>query len=370
MNNIMHNKIRNILVIKLRYLGDVVLTSQVFESLRYYYPQASITALVNKGTESMLTENPSLDNILVLERFRNLAFDMLKQVQLILKLRRFHFDLALELTSNDRGAFMSFLSGARKRLGYLPKEIKRFDRRLLFTDFVLPRAGEHIVDRHLKMIEYLGHKPLNRESSLHWSKTDEALCRQIVSEKGHSLDDSYVVLHPILRAKFRAWSIEGYAAMCDYIYKKWNIKTLIICGKDKDEVEFVDKILELTEESCIHLGGRLSLKQTIVLIANATLFIGVDSGPMHMAAAVRTPIIAIFGPQNYIQWGPYGEGHTVIQKTWDCVPCVRNGCNDNGAISRCLEELSIKEVIEVIDYKMNQLMSNKSARSRSKHKVD
>jgi len=161
-------EINSILVIKLRYLGDVVLTTPVFEALRYYYPEASITALVNKGTDAMLINNPNVDRIFVVERDENPLTDLKKQIDLILKLRRLHFDMALELTKNDRGAAYSFLSGAKKRLGYKskPENIRRFDRHLLFTDLIVIPKGTHMVDRHLPMIEQLGHVPPSRSCPL------------------------------------------------------------------------------------------------------------------------------------------------------------------------------------------------------------
>ena len=118
----MHDEIKNILVIKLKHLGDVLVTTPVFEALRYCYPKVSISALVKKGTETMLTQNPSLDNVFILERSANPVLDLIKHLQLINRLRRLNLDLALELTNSNRGAILAFLSGAKRRLSF--KSIK------------------------------------------------------------------------------------------------------------------------------------------------------------------------------------------------------------------------------------------------------
>jgi heptosyltransferase-3 len=348
-------KVKNILVIKLRYLGDVVVSTPVFEALRHHYPKASITALVNKGTEAMLRGNPNVDRIFILERDKNPIIDLKKQFRLIAKLRKFRFDLALELTNNDRGATYSFLSGAKRRLGYRPKTLKFLGRYLLFTDLISLRKGQHMVDRHLQMIEHLGHSPLSRFPSLYWKKADEAFCEALLGHNNLSLEDNFVVLHPILKAKYRAWRIEGYAKLCDYIYDTFGIPTVMVCGPSSNEGSFVDNIAKTSKCNPINLGGKLSLEQLVALISRATLFIGIDSGPMHMAAAVNTPVAAIFGPQTKVTWGPYGENNVVIQKEWDCVPCIRNGCNDSGK-SRCLDELSLEEVIGAVEPQLRSLL--------------
>jgi heptosyltransferase-3 len=233
--------------------------------------------------------------------------------------------------------------------------MKPLDRHLLFTDLVVQEKGTHIVDRHLQMIEHLGLTPLSRSPSLYWEKGEEASCETILRNNNLSLEDDFVVLHPILKAKYRAWKIEGYAKLCDYLYDTFGMPTILACGPSSDEVSFVDKIAKISKSSPINLGGKLSLKKLVALISHATLFIGIDSGPMHMATAVETPVVAIFGPQTKVTWGPYGEDHTVIQKDWDCVPCIKMGCNNSGK-SRCLDELSAEEVIAAVDHAMNSLV--------------
>ena len=98
----------------------------------------------------------------------------------------------------------------------------------------------------------------------------------------------------------------------------------------------------------INLVGRLSLKELGALIAQARFFFGVDSAPMHLAAAVDTPAVALFGPSGVFNWGPWGEGHLVIQKDWDCVPCGRDGC-EGSKVSRCLMELAPEEVLRRLE---------------------
>jgi heptosyltransferase-3 len=344
------NKARkNILVIKLRYIGDVLLTTPVFEALRSNYPEAHIVALVNKGTEAMLADNPAVDDVLVLERRSNRIIDFMTQLRLIGKLRTYHFDYALELTNSDRGALLSFLSGARRRLGFRPRtKMKRINRRLLLTDLVRADGTQHIVEYHLTMARHLKCSVDTQDLHLYWKEEEEASCRKILKEKGLSLDERFVVMHPFSQAQFKAWHVDSYAAACDYLYDMWGIKTVLVCGNDKSELDFLEKIMAQCKRLPIYLGSKTTLKQLAALMSHAVLFFGVDSGPMHIATAVKTPVVALFGPSRKFRWGPWGDNNTVIQKSWDCVPCGKKGCNGQG-VSKCLEELTIGEVINVLD---------------------
>lgn len=344
------NKARkNILVIKLRYIGDVLLTTPVFETLRSNYPGARIVALVNKGTEAMLADNPAVDEVLVLERHSNRLIDFMAQLRLIGKLRTYHFDYTLELTNSDRGALLSFLSGARRRLGFSSgKKVKKIDRHLLFTDLVVTDGTQHIVEYHLTMARYLKCAVDKRDLHLYWKEEEEASCRKILKQEDFSLDERFVVMHPFSQAQFKAWHVNRYAAACDYLYDTWDIKTVLVCGNDKSELDFLEKIMAQCKRLPIQLGSKITLKQLAVLMSHAVLFVGVDSGPMHIATAVKTPVVALFGPSRKFRWGPWGDSNTVIQKNWDCVPCGKKGCNGQG-VSKCLEELTIGEVINVLD---------------------
>ena len=114
------------------------------------------------------------------------------------------------------------------------------------------------------------------------------------------------------------------------------------------ETDFVREVLKAAKTKPLDLSGRLSLPELAALIAGAKIFFGVDSLPMHMAAAVGTPAVALFGPSGEHMWGPWGPGHKVVAKDWDCRPCGRDGCGGS-KVSRCLVEIETDEVTEALD---------------------
>lgn len=356
----MNRKPPRILVIILRYLGDTLLASPVFEALRFNYPHAFIAACVNEGTEAMLTDNPFIDKIFLVKRDQKRRFkDLRHQLRLFHDIRERRFDLTLELTHNDRGAFLGFISGASRRLGFFfPWEEKRFpDMHILYTETIIPEENTHIVDFNLRMVERLGLSVPQRIPRLYWQPQDEERAMKILAAAGISQTDSYVTLYPVCNTPFRSWNKEGYAALCDHLEQKWKTKTVLICGPAPKEMAFVNDIVSLCRSSRpVHLGGHFPLKSLAVAIHRAMLAISIDSGPMHIAAAVGTPVLAILGPQQRELWGPYGPDHVVAQKTWACVPCRRSGCdNDKQQMSLCLKELKKEEVLTILDEKMAAL---------------
>ncbi len=354
-----------ILVIKLRYLGDVLLTTPLFDTLRTHFPEVFIAAAVYKGTEDMLTDNPAVNKIFTVEKDSNFLSDLQKQLQLIREIRNFKFDIVLELTNNDRGAVLAYTSGAKKRFNYKKKKENFLRKSILFTDLIEVENNLHIAKKNLEMAKALECSLTAAKPVLYWNSQDQAACEQILKNNGISDDTSYVVLHPSSNAVYKVWTAEGYAALCDCLWDKWAIRTILICGKDVEEMRQNQAIYALAGSHPLNLGGQLSLKQTGVLLSKAALFIGIDSGPMHMATAVNTPVAVIFGPSRAWRWGPLGDGHVIIQKDWPCVPCGKKGC-DGGGQSRCLDELSLEEVTAVLEPKLKSILSERSRISGEK----
>ncbi|HNY51189.1 MAG TPA: putative lipopolysaccharide heptosyltransferase III [Smithella sp.] len=354
-----------ILVIKLRYLGDVLLTIPVFDALRNHFPDAFIAAAVNKGTEDMLTGNPAVNKIFTVEKDSNFLSDLRTQLILIRAIRNFKFDMVLELTNNDRGAVLAYVSGAKRRLGYKKKKENFLRQSILFTDLIEVEKNLHIAKKNLEMAKALECPLPAIKPVIFWSPQDQAACEQILKDNSLSDDIPYIVLHPSSNARHKIWTVEGYAALCNYLRDKWAIRTILICGKDPEELRLNREICALAKSHPLNLGGQLTLKQTAVLLSKAALFIGIDSGPMHMATAVNKPVAAIFGPSRAWRWGPLGEGHVIIQKDWPCVPCGKKGCEGNGQ-SRCLDELSLEEVTAVLEPKLKSILSAKGRISGEK----
>jgi len=186
----------------------------------------------------------------------------------------------------------------------------------------------------------------------YWTPKDQETLNRILAEKGFKNQNPYVVVHPTSRWMFKTWRLEGYAEVIDYIQSKLDWAVMVTSGPDKKELDAVQEITKRCRTKPLDLSGRLTLKQLGCLIAGGKFFFGVDSAPMHIAAAVGTPVIALFGPSGDHMWGPWGEGHLVIKKDWACRPCGEDGCQGS-KVSRCLVEITTEEVISGMEFLLN-----------------
>ncbi len=206
-----------ILVIKLRYLGDVLLTTPLFNALRTHFPDAFIAAAVNRGTEDMLTDNPTINRIFTVERDSNFLSDLQKQLRLIREIRSFKFNMVLELTNNDRGAVLAYTSGAQRRLGYKKKKENFLRQSILFTDLLEVENNLHISQKNLEMAKAFGCSLPNVKPVLFWSPQDQAACEQILKNNGISDDVSCIVLHPSSSALHKVVDGGRLRCLCDYL---------------------------------------------------------------------------------------------------------------------------------------------------------
>jgi len=347
-------KYRNILVIKLKHIGDVLVATPVLTALKEAYPESRLTVLLDMGTEEMVTLNPAVDEVMVLDRAEGapLFSRLFRQAIFAMKLRRRNFDLVLELSAGDRGAFLGFVTGAKVRIGFEPHNRTFLGRHHLFSRLVkISTTTQHMVDYNLALVRALGIEATDKRLAIFWSEEDSRACIKLLSEKGLGEGDPYVVLHPTSRWLFKTWNSRGYALLCDYITEKYKLPVVVTSAPDEKEKKRVREILSLANSHPIDLSGMLSLKQLAYCISRSILFIGVDSAPMHISAAVNTPVIVLFGPSGDHMWGPWGNGHIVIKKGWACQPCGRDGCNGS-KVSQCLEAITPEEVYRAIDEKL------------------
>lgn len=142
------------------------------------------------------------------------------------------------------------------------------------------------------------------------------------------------------------------ANVIDWLEVERRMKVILTTSPEEKELKKIKSILSLCKSRPLSLAGLLTLKQLAVLSQKCKLFMGIDSAPMHIAAAVGTPVIALFGPTGEFNWGPWGNGHTIIKKDWKCRPCGMDGCNRTKR-SLCLEAITPEEVKRAIDLKLN-----------------
>ncbi|MBM4286654.1 MAG: putative lipopolysaccharide heptosyltransferase III [Deltaproteobacteria bacterium] len=334
-----------ILIIQLKHLGDILLTTPVLPALKEAWPQAAISALTPRGMEPMLTEHPLLTEVLSMDRADRSPFHFLKFAA---QLRQRRFDLVLEFSGGDRGAFYTRLTGAGTRVGFQDPRRPAWHRFCAFTLLApQPPLRWHTVEKHLALVRSLGVEPKNHGPAFFWNRQTDQEVRDLMERLGLA-PRKFILLHPPARWLFKCWTPEGYAQVIETLQGDYKVPVVITAAPQSQEIDFVDNIMRLVRTLPVNLAGRLSLKTLGALIAQARLFLGVDSAPMHLAAAVGTPAVVLFGPSGPFNWRPWGEGHIVLTKDFDCQPCGRDGC-EGSKISRCLTAITPAEVLAAVD---------------------
>lgn len=331
----------NILVIKLKQPGDVLLSSPVLAALKEAWPQARATYLVPRAAADMIRAHPLLDELLVADRRQE---TWSRSWRLLQKLWQAKYDLVLELSGGDRGAFFTLATRAPERIGFERPNQPYWQRQGVFTR-LLPRppVRMHMVEQNLEAVRALGVRPPNPRLRFFWDDQAEVRVIRMLESLGLK-PKNFAVMHPGAGWRFKCWTPVGYARVIEYVQEVWQLPVLLTASQASHEQELIVEVLRECRVSPINLAGQLTLQELGALLDKARFFFGVDSAPMHLAAAVNTPAVVLFGPSGAFNWGPWGEGHLVIQKEMDCVPCGRDGC-EGTKISRCLVELTPEEVV-------------------------
>jgi len=296
-----------ILLIKFRNIGDVLLSTPLISNLKNIYPDSVIDFALNKGCEDMVTNNPNVSNIIVYDRPRikklGTFLQLKEEVDFTRNIKNSHYDIVINLTEGDRGAQLALFSGAEIKLGFpvrkgLLSKIKIFDK--LGDD----KKWQHTVEKDLQFIDLLGKKINNKEVKIYWPSMVEQEVDEILANNNI---EKFVHIHPVSRWMFKCWEDDRMANIIDYLQQDKGLKVIITGAPVKKELDRIDKIILLCKTKPVNLSGKLTLKHLACLSSKAELFFGVDTAPMHMAAATNTPVVTLFGASYPVIWGPWNN---------------------------------------------------------------
>jgi heptosyltransferase-3 len=324
---------RSVLIIKLRYIGDVLLATPTVRAIKAARPDVRVTMMVNRGTEDVLSGNPDMDEIVILDKGSLAA-----QWRFIAGLRRRRFDTVIDLTDGDRSAFLSWISGAPVRIGF--NDEHRWRGRC-YTQVIQPVPGmRHRIDRDLEVLKPINIQAGSKDLQLWLTPEEEDSADQLLDQLGVQRSQSIVMLQPGARYWFKAWPPERFAELADRLMSQYGCQVLI-GGSDQD-IDLAQQIQQMAKSRPIIMAGRTTIKQFAAIAKKSALFIGSDSGAMHIASAVSTPVVALFGPSSPREWGPRGGPVEVLDKELDCRSCFHPTCEQGE--QNCMRQISIEEV--------------------------
>ena len=346
--------LRRALVIQLRHHGDVLLASPLFTVLKSRVPSIELDALVYSETREMLDLHPAISRVHVVRRGRKSSGTVARiseEWRLFFDLRRRGYDLIVHLSEHPRGAWLARSLGARYAVAPNFSRKARVWKRSFTHLFPLPpHARRHRVEVNLDALRRIGIQPGEAERALVLVPGEEAERDVEALLAGHGLAPrNFIHFHPGSRWQFKCWPPERAAALIDALAKRGE-RMALTAAPDERELALVAEIRSRASAQFADLSGRLTLKQLAALSASAKLFIGVDSAPMHIAAAVGTPVVALFGPSGDLEWGPWRVPHRVVASSVHaCRPCGNDGCG-GGKVSECLTELPLEAALAAVDF--------------------
>lgn len=355
-------KPKRILVIAMRFLGDVLLTTPLLHSLRVAYPDAQLDVLVYGNTASMLEGNPDLSHVITTPNRPKFS----EYWQLIRKLFR-RYDLAVVTQTGDR-PFLYGLLAAPLRVAVVPKKKTTGWRKRYFvkhwTEF---DDNTHTVLQHLKLLQLIN---VPQYCSLVPPQINSSHLQKQYSFLADNTD--FVVLHPHPQWAYKQWTLEGWIEVGQYL-KSLGLTIVLSCGPAQQEKDYVRKIKGQLPADTVNLEGKVSLAQLAYIIAQAKLYIGPDTGITHLAAATGVPVIALYGPTNPVKWAPFPFGYLgtenpfdqkgdqqvnnvyLLQGAGDCVPCDLEGCDSHRqSHSLCLDGLSADAIKRLVRTVLNK----------------
>jgi len=355
--------VRRILVVVTLRIGDVLLATPVIHSLRLAWPNAEIDVLVFEHTEGVLLRNADINRVITVPARPGFW----EHLRLILGIFR-RYDLALTTLLGDRPTLYVWLAG-KTRLGMQDGSKKEHWKQHFLSNWaIFDHSNTHTVLTNLGLIDLLGIKR-SYGMIVVWNPSDE---KSVFEKLPIDIDaEPFAVLHLSPKFSYKMWHRDGWIELAAWL-EKHNIRSVLTGSSAPDELEYIENIFRSMSSSTLNLAGKFSLAESAFLISRANCYVGPDTALTHMAAALGTPTVALFGPSNPVKWGPWPNGYeedhnpyrllgtqhvnnvVLLQGEGDCVPCMEEGCErHNNSLSACLQNMPSAKVINVLRELMN-----------------
>lgn len=331
--------LNRILISRMKFVGDVVLTTPIIRAVREQYPDAFIAYLGDSEAVSLLDNNPHLNEIIPYD-FSTPS--IIEQPRVMLQLRKRKFDVAIDLFSNPRSALLMYASGAKMRIG---KEVK--GRGTLYThriqDDGKPKTA---IEFHFQYLKPLGIEPKQFPTEIFLTADEKREARNYLMWQDIDITKPIVGLHPGATWPAKMWQWEKFADLIDLLKAKLDVQVLLTQGPK--DAELIDKISKRAVGNFLPLPV-MRLRQLAAIISQCAVYVSNDAAPMHISVAVGTTTIGIFGPGEENIWFPYHPPHAALRKDVSCHPCHLDFCNREGDdYMECMKLLSVNEVFEEV----------------------
>jgi 3-deoxy-D-manno-octulosonic-acid transferase/heptosyltransferase-1 len=346
----------NILIVKLSAVGDVIHTLPSLAALRAHYPHAHITWAIEAAAADLIMDHPHLDRVIV--SYRKRWIDDLKHGRFAgavkgikafcSELRERPYDLVIDFHGLFKSAVIVFSSRGKRKMGY---DSLQEGSGFFYNEKIPEDMNKHAVNRYLDFARHLGARVQAPEFVVPISGENESRIRELLQANGIVPDDPFVSISPQALWETKLWSDQKFAQLSERMMRELNLP-VVLTGGNEQSTQGLQSFLTLP---AVDLAGRTTLRDLACLYRQASLVVTTDSGPMHLAAAVGTPVVALFGPTDPARTGPYGNGHTVIRRDLPCSPCFLKSCETR----HCMQEITVEDVFQAVRKKRGEIAARK-----------
>lgn len=342
--------IKSILFLRHDRIGDMVLSTAALKALKQAYPQALITVLASERNHEILTHNPHFDEILIYHGI----------LWFIKTIRPRGYDLVIDpfLTYELKQAFMTYLTGGKYRIGF-----EGWGREIFFN-IKGPRTQPpgRMVDHLLDLVEALGGERAGCLPELFLSDKELKWASEALAAKGIKPEKLKIAIHPGAYYPSQRWPSRNFGELVKRILEQQEAKVILLGSRD--EKDLVKRVKETSGKGIRDFSG-LGLRKLTALLAQCDLLICNNSGPLHIASALKIRTVSMVGPTVTPLWLPYGNDDVVISKGLDCSPCNKAVCKDH----ECMESITVDEVFEAVKSQINWICSQQKGRVAAQNRV-
>lgn len=338
--------VRKILVRSTNWIGDAVMTTPAMAAVRATFPESRIVVVANPLVTELFTPHPLCDGVRVFDK-REIHRGVGGLLRFAAELRRQAFDLAILFQNALEAALLAYLARIPVRAGY------RTDCRGLLLTHGVPvgRAAKalHHTDYYVKMLEALGVRGGDGRLSLHYTPQEESWASQVLGE------GSWIGINAgATYGSAKRWFPTRFAEVASGLVQDHGARILLVGGPGEASIgREIEEAVQAPRTEVLNMVGRTTVRQLVALLSRCRLLITNDSGPMHVAAALGVPLVALFGPTDHTTTSPLTDKWRMVRKTADCSPCLKRVCPID---HRCMEALTVEDVLSAAKELMEETL--------------
>lgn len=331
---------KKIIVRMPNWIGDLIMATPILTDLRANFPEAEITAMCKHPLSDLLKEDQDIDELFSFSRLPNGFARRKAKRNIIEKLREGDYDLGLLLTNSFSSAWWFWQGGVKERLGFSA----HFRRFLLTCPVSWPKHKEHQVLHDKRLLKPLGIELSDSEPRIYLKKDEKEKALELLYQRGYIPGSTLIGIHPgAAYGEAKCWPAERYREIAKRLLDEDESTFLVFFG-DTASFSMMKNICQGLSGRAINLAGTTNLRELSCLLAACSLLLTNDSGPMHIASALGTPVVALFGSTDPDLTGPYKNG-LVINKKVECSPCFKRKCPID---FRCMTKITVEDVLQAV----------------------